>query len=104
MISRDKHNGISMFLLDNLIDILSRYGRIFITSETVLDAKYDRYVLKMEPNLMHHLLSFATLFIGDSQSMCFEAGLLGTPYIRYNDFVMVKIVFLMKWNIPTSLE
>ena len=82
-----QHNGISMFLLDNLIDILSRYGRIFITSETVLDAKYDRYVLKMEPNLMHHLLSFATLFIGDSQSMCFEAGLLGTPYIRYNDFV-----------------
>lgn len=82
-----QHNGISSLLLDGIIDSLSKRGRVFITSETPLEAKYDRYVLKIEPNLIHHLLYFATLFIADSQSMCFEAGLLGTPYIRYNDFV-----------------
>ena len=36
---------------------------------------------------MHDLMYYASLFIGDSQSMCAEAGILGTPFIRYNDFV-----------------
>ena len=36
---------------------------------------------------MHHVLSFATLFIGDSQTMTAEAAVLGTPAIRFNDFV-----------------
>ena len=36
---------------------------------------------------MHHLLAFANLFIGDSQTMAAEAAVLGTPFIRYNDFV-----------------
>ena len=30
---------------------------------------------------------FATLYIGDSQTMAAEAGVLGTPFIRFNDFV-----------------
>jgi predicted glycosyltransferase len=27
------------------------------------------------------------MLVGDSQTMCAEAGLLGTPFIRFNDFV-----------------
>lgn len=82
-----RHDGISSSLLDDMIDFLSKRGRVFITSETAPDTKYDKYILKIEPNLIHHLISYATLFVADSQSMCFEAGLLGTPYIRHNDFV-----------------
>ena len=32
-------------------------------------------------------LSFSEIFISDSQSMSLEAGLLGTPYIRFNSFI-----------------
>ena len=30
---------------------------------------------------------FASLYIGDSQTMSAEAGVLGVPFIRFNDFV-----------------
>jgi len=36
---------------------------------------------------MHHIMAFANIFIGDSQTMAAEAGVLGVPFIRYNDFV-----------------
>jgi hypothetical protein len=36
---------------------------------------------------MHHVLYFAKLYIGDSQTMAAEAAVLGTPSIRFNDFV-----------------
>jgi hypothetical protein len=32
-------------------------------------------------------MAFANLFIGDSQTMSAEAGVLGTPFVRFNDFV-----------------
>lgn len=81
------HNGISNDLLDIIIELLSSRGRVFINSEKKLDNKYQQYALSISPNKMHHLLAYATLFIGDSQTMCAEAGLLGTPFIRFNDFV-----------------
>ena len=36
---------------------------------------------------MHDLMYYSHLFIGDSQTMCAEAGLLGTPFIRINDYI-----------------
>ena len=36
---------------------------------------------------MHHVMAFASLYIGDSQMMAAEAGVLGVPFVRFNDFV-----------------
>ena len=36
---------------------------------------------------MHHVMAFASLYIGDSQTMAAEAGVLGIPFVRFNDFV-----------------
>ena len=36
---------------------------------------------------MHHVMAFASLYIGDSQTMSAEAGVLGVPFLRFNDFV-----------------
>jgi len=43
--------------------------------------------VKINPKDIHHLLSFAEIFIADSQSMIVEAAMLGTPCIRFNSFV-----------------
>ena len=32
-------------------------------------------------------MAFADLYIGDSQTMAAEAGVLGVPFVRFNDFV-----------------
>jgi len=82
-----KHTGLNAKIVDSLIEELKPIGNLYISSEGELDQKYEEFRLNIQPNKMHHLLAFASIFIGDSQTMCAEAGLLGTPFIRFNDFV-----------------
>ena len=79
--------GISNALAMKLIEILKPHGRVFITSEKRLEPEFEPYRIKINPIDMHDVLAFADLYIGDSQTMAAEAGVLGTPFIRYNDFV-----------------
>jgi uncharacterized protein len=104
-----KHIGIDEVLLSRLITLLETKGRVFITSEDVLSKDFEKYHVRIAPNKMHDLMYFASLFIGDSQSMCAEAGILGTPFIRFNDFVG-KIEYLndlennynLGWGVKTN--
>ena len=79
--------GFDKSLINNIITILKKYGNIFITSEKELDIEFKNYQLIVNPLDIHHILAFANLYIGDSQTMAAEAGVLGTPFIRYNDFI-----------------
>lgn len=80
-------NGISNEITNQIIKILKPYGKIYITSERVLPIEFEKYRMQINPLDMHHILAFASLFIGDSQTMAAEAGVLGTPFVRFNDFV-----------------
>ena len=70
-----------------LIRILESHGRVFITSERKLPTIFEGYRISIKVNEIAHALYFADLLIADSQTMSAEAGVLGTPYIRFNDFV-----------------
>lgn len=104
-----KHTGIGNELLLKIIDFLKPKGKVFITSEDSLTEDLKQYQLRIKPNQMHDIMAYATLFIGDSQSMCAEAGILGTPFIRFNDFVG-KIQYLndienkynLGWGVRTN--
>ena len=79
--------GINTEVAQRLIDILSPHGRIYITSERPLEPQFEQYRIHINPLDMHHVMAFASLYIGDSQTMAAEAGVLGVPFIRFNDFV-----------------
>ena len=79
--------GISREVALKLIDILKPHGRVFITAEREMESDFEPYRLNIRPIDMHHVMAFADLYIGDSQTMAAEAGVLGVPFIRYNDFV-----------------
>lgn len=79
--------GISAEIAQKLVDILEPYGRIYITSERQLEPQFEKYRIVINPLDIHHVLAFADLYIGDSQTMAAEAGVLGTPFVRFNDFV-----------------
>lgn len=81
-----KAHGISDKIALKLIEILSPHGNIYITSERKLGPNLEKYRLNINPLDIHHIMAFATLYIGDSQSMAVEAAMLGTPSIRFNDF------------------
>ena len=79
--------GIDLEIAESLIKILNPFGKIFITSERELENELESYRININPIDMHHILAFANIYIGDSQTMAAEAGVLGTPFIRFNDFV-----------------
>ncbi len=70
-----------------LVERLEKFGDVFITSEKPLENELEKYRLKIDPVDIHHVLYYASLYIGDSQSMATEASLLGVPSIRSNSFV-----------------
>ena len=79
--------GINTEIAQRLIDSLSPHGQIYITSERELEPQFEPYRIRINPLDMHHVMAFASLYIGDSQTMAAEAGVLGTPFVRFNDFV-----------------
>lgn len=79
-------HGINTETAERIIDMLKPHGAIYITSERPLEPQFESYRIHIDPLDMHHVMAFATLYIGDSQTMAAEAGVLGTPFVRLNDF------------------
>lgn len=79
--------GINLAIAKQLIEKLTPFGQVFITSERKLEPELEPYRIKIHPKNIHHALAFAKMYIGDSQTMAAEAAVLGTPSIRFNDFV-----------------
>lgn len=69
-----------------LVSMLEGSGRVYITSEKPLEEELEACRLRIDPLDIHHIMAFAHLFIGDSQTMAAEAGVLGVPFVRLNDF------------------
>ena len=83
----DNKKGLNSYVIQKLIDMLSPYGKVYITSEIPLKPELERYRIKINPIDIHHVMAFASVYIGDSQSMAVESGVLGVPFIRFNDFI-----------------
>ena len=65
-----------------MIDSLSPYGKIFITSEKPLGGELEQYRLHVTPEKIHSLLYYAQLYIGEGGTMAVESAILGTPAIH----------------------
>jgi len=89
--------GLSIENKRKLIEMLEKKGRVFITTERNIDAEFKNYQLILSPEKIHSLIYYATLLIGDSQTMTSEAAVLGTPAVKCNSFAG-------KLSVPNELE
>ena len=80
-------NGINDLMALNIINKLKGVGNVYLSSERELDMRLEQYKLSIDPKDIHHLLFSTNLLISDSQTMTAEAAVLGTPSLRFNDFV-----------------
>lgn len=94
-------HGINTQIAERMIEMLKPHGRIYITSERPLEPQFEQYRIKINPLDMHHVMAFASLYIGDSQTMAAEAGVVGTPFVRLNDFVG-RLSYLHELEAPTD--
>jgi predicted glycosyltransferase len=79
--------GIDARIASKLVELLKPHGNIYITAERILEPEFESFRMPIRSADMHHVLAFSDLYIGDSQTMAAEAGCLGIPFIRCNDFV-----------------
>ena len=79
--------GLELDVVKKIISILKNHGKVIINSEFALHPDLERYRLALNPIHMHHLLFYAGIVICDSQTMTAETAVLGTPSLRFNDFV-----------------
>ena len=94
-------HGINTQIAERVIEMLKPHGRIYITSERPLEPQFEQYRIRINPLDMHHVMAFASLYIGDSQTMAAEAGVVGTPFVRLNDFVG-RLSYLHELEAPTD--
>lgn len=80
-------NGISDSQLINLINLLKGKGKVFISSERIIPEDLEKFKINIAPSKMLHILYYAEFLICDGQSMACEAAMMGTPFIRFNDFI-----------------
>ena len=78
--------GLSIENKRRLLDCLKSKGRVLITTERDIDEEFRPYQLSVSPEKAHSLMYYATLFVGDSQTMTSEAAVLGTPAVKCNSF------------------
>ena len=93
--------GISNEVAQHIITMLRPHGNIYITSERPLDSSLDQYRIHINPLDIHHVMAFASMYIGDSQTMAAESGVLGTPFVRLNDFVG-RLSYIHELEAPTD--
>ncbi len=79
--------GLTIENKRRLVDYLKTKGKVFITTERNIDDEFKPYQLTVSPEKAHSLMYYATMLVGDSQTMTSEAAVLGTPAIRCNTFV-----------------
>jgi hypothetical protein len=82
-----RQGGFSDQQKEMLIERLLPHGKVFITGEKALSKQFEPYRIFIHPADMHSFIAFATLYVGDSQTMASEAAVLGVPSIRMNSFV-----------------
>lgn len=91
------HFGITLEQKIRLTNLLSKHGKVFITSEKPIEKELEKYRIPVPPEDIHSLLFYATMFLGDSQTMTSEAAILGTPALKCNTFAG-------KLSVPNELE
>lgn len=79
--------GIESRVAHEILKILQPLGKVYITSERELEPELEQFRLNIKLLDIHHVLAFASFYIGDSQTMAAESAVLGTPFLRFNDFV-----------------
>jgi predicted glycosyltransferase len=78
------HHGFDRDGLVRFVQELSEHVQPCVTVEGELPAELERYRLAIPFRQIHHVLAFASLYVGEGATMASEAAVLGTPSVYVN--------------------
>jgi predicted glycosyltransferase len=76
-----REQGLSSVNKIKFVEELSRHGRVLISSEDKLPEVLAPYRSPISVDKMHHVMAFASLYVGESATMASECAVLGVPSI-----------------------
>jgi hypothetical protein len=79
------YSGIPLSLKIKCVDELSKYAKVFISSEIKLPSRLDKYIIPLTAQKMHSAIYYAALVYSEGATMTSEAAILGAPAV-YVDF------------------
>jgi predicted glycosyltransferase len=82
----DGESGMPAEVKRIALDRLQRRGKVFLSCEGGVPREWEHLAFRLAPDRLHDLLAFASLVVGDSQTIAAEAAVLGTPSIRASTF------------------
>lgn len=95
----------------NFVSELSKYGKVFISSESSVDPELEKYEIKVSPDKLHDLLYYATLYVGEGATTASECAVLGTHAIYvstlrlgYLDEEEKKYGLIYNFSDPKTME
>ena len=75
------HKGLTMDNKFKVVNEISKYAKVFISSEEELPIELQKYELKVPKHLIHHVIAYSSMFFGESATMASESAVLGVPAI-----------------------
>lgn len=78
--------GLDLATREAILERLAARGRVFLSQEGGIPERWAAHRCPVPAHRLHHVLAFATLLVGDSQTMAAEAAFLGTPGLRASTF------------------
>ena len=79
-----KHHGLNYDQKIEIIRQLSRFGKVFISSEAQLPPDLEAFSFPLGPERLHHAMAFADLYVGEGATMASECAVLGTHAVYIN--------------------
>ena len=67
-----------------LFNSLLKYGKVIISAEGQLPSELEKHRVRISPEKMHDILSYASLYIGEGATTASECAMLGTPSVYVN--------------------
>ncbi len=102
------HSGLSQNMKELLVQKLSEFAKVYISSEGSLPPHLEKYILKIDPSEIHEFIANAHLVIGESPTMTTEAAMLGTPAIcisswacnlgNFEELIQDELIYCYKPN------
>jgi hypothetical protein len=76
--------GLSNEYKIKLVKELTKTIKVFISAEGEMPKELEKFRIKIPPQLVHHVLYYAELYVGEGATMASECAAIGTPSIYVN--------------------
>ena len=83
--------GLNLQQKRKIVNLLTKHGKVFISSEALLPEDLKTFQIKIPPEKMHDALYYAQMFVGEGATMASECAVLGTPAVYINSMIAETI-------------